>query len=122
MHRQKVTRVKGKSKCNKCKCCKDGARTRFSEAKIETKDKKKFPGQGQNFQGQVHSPERSRSQILQLLVGVWYIFKNLGTGLELECSLSTFTVQISIFAQFFHLLQLICFVLKSVGVECCPKV
>ena len=67
-------------------------------------------------------PERSRRQILQLLAGVWYIFKNLGTGLELECSLSTFTVQISIFAQFFHLLQLICFVLKSVGVECCPKV
>ena len=42
-------------------------------------------------------PERSRRRILQLFGWRVIYFQNF-RGLELECSLSTFTVQISIFA------------------------
>ena len=53
MQLHKVTRIKCKNECNAA-----SARTRFSEAKVETKDKKKFTSQGPNFRRQAPSRRR----------------------------------------------------------------
>ena len=56
MQRYKVTRIGEKVNAINAKLqLQSGARIRFSEAKVETKDKIKFPCQGPNFQEQVHS-------------------------------------------------------------------
>ena len=115
MQLRKVTRIKRKSKCNAAAAeIKQGHD--FLRPRSRPTIRKNFQPRTEfsstsAFEGRLKL-ERSKSDFATFgwsEAGKFRYLENLDTKLELECSLSTFTIQISIFACFIHFFQLICF-------------